>query len=282
MIRARILAISVFSAVLSATPFVCAQNTEPREPAVALRQPPAIQELELRPQALLAEPQLAAYPLFSPSIAAPDLSRYREFQLGMSLPAVGKLTSMDPSEATVTYGRPALIQKLEWQILPSVDASVPADPVEEVTFSFYNGDLFRMVVNYDQDRTEGLTEADFVKAVSAAYGTSARPVGKPTGKTILVSPFSSSGEGEKVLARWQDSQYSVSLFRSSSLYGTGFGMLLFSKRLDALARTAAVEAARLEAQAAPQREAERQKKELDDNRTQQQQKKLANKAAFRL
>ena len=277
MIPIRTLAISVFSAILSATSFVCAQNTEPRQPAVALRQPPAIQELELRPQALLAEPQLAAYPLFPPSIAAPDLSRYREFQLGMSLPAVEKLTTMDPSEATVTYERPALIQKLEWQILPSVDASLPADPVEEVTFSFYNGDLFRIVVSYDQDRTEGLTEADFVKAVSAAYGTFTRPAGK----TVLISPFSSSGEGEKVLARWQDSQYSVSLFRSSA-YDTGFGILFFSKRLDALAETAAVEAARLEAQAAPQREAERQKKELDDNRTQQRQKKLANKAAFRL
>lgn len=279
MIRTRILAISVFSAILSATSFVCAQNTEPREPAVALRQPPAIQELELRPQALLlAGPQLAAYPLFSPLIAAPDLSRYREFQLGMSLPAVEKLTSMDPSEATTTYERPALIQKLDWQILPSLDSSVPADPVEEVTFSFYNGDLFRMVVTYDDDRIEGLTDADFVKAVSAAYGTSTRPAGK----TILVSPSvtDSSGEGEKVLARWQDSQYSISLFRPP--YGTGFGMLLFSKPLDALAQTAAVEAARLEAQTAPRREAERQKKELDDNRTQQQQKKLANKAAFRL
>lgn len=277
MIRTRTLAISVFSAILSATLFVCAQNTEPLQPGVALRQPPAIQELELRPQALLAQPQLAAYPLFSPSIAAPDLSRYREFQLGMSLAAVEKLTSMDPSEATATYQRPALIQKLDWQILPSLDSSVPADPVEEVLFRFYNGDLFRIVVTYEEDRTEGLTEADVVKAVSAAYGTPTRPAGK----TVLVSPFSSSGEGEKVLARWQDSQYSISLFRPSS-YGTGFGMLLFSKRLDELARTAAVKAARLEAQAGPQREAERQKKELDDNRTQQRQKKLANKAAFRL
>jgi hypothetical protein len=277
MIRIRILAISVFSAILSAASLVCAQNAEPRESAVALRQPPAIQELELRPQALLAEPQLAVYPLLSPSIAAPDLSRYREFQLGMSLLAVEKLTSMDPSEATTTFERPALIQKLDWQILPSLDSSVPADPVEEVTFSFYNGDLFRMVVTYDEDRTEGLTEADLVKAVSAAYGTSTRPARK----TVLASPFSSSGEGEEVLARWQDSQCSISLFRSSS-YGTGYGILLFSKRLDALARTAALEAARLEEQAAPQREAERQKKELDDNRTQQQQRKLTNKAAFRL
>lgn len=277
MVRACILAISVFSGILSATSLVRAQNPDPHQPALALRQPPAIQELALRPQALLAEPQLAARPLFSPSISVPDLSTYREFQLGMSLPAVEKLTSMDPSEATTTYERPALIQKLDWQILPSLDSSVPADPLEEVTFSFYNGDLFRMVVVYDEDRTEGLSEADLVKAVSAAYGTSARPVGN----TGLASPFSSSGEEERVLARWQDSQYSINLFRSSG-YGTGFGILLFSKRVDAQARKAVVEAARLEAQAAPRREAQRQKKEVEDNRIEQQQKKLANKAAFRL
>ena len=56
-------------------------------------------------------------------------------------------------------------------------------------------------------------------------------------------------DSEKVIARWEDSQYSFNLFRSS--YQPTFGMVVFSKRLDALARLAIVEAIRLDEQEAP-------------------------------
>jgi hypothetical protein len=51
--------------------------------------------------------------------------------------------------------------------------------------------------------------------------------------------------------------------------------------LDALARTAIVEAIRLDEQEAPQREIERQKKQDVEDRAAQEKARLVNKVAFR-
>jgi hypothetical protein len=80
------------------------------------------------------------------------------------------------------------------------------------------------------------------------------------------------------MARWEDSQYSFNLFRSS--YQPKFGMVVFSKRLDALARLAVVEAIRRDEQEAPQREVERQKKEDQETHATEEKARLANKANF--
>jgi hypothetical protein len=185
-------------------------------------------------------------------IRAQDLSSYRDFQFGMNLGAVAKQAGMNLAEVKTLHQRPALIQELWWQ--RSFGGSSPqTDPVREVVFSFYDGALSRMVVNYDRYRTEGLTDEDMIEAISAKYGIAARPVA-----TIVL--FSSSqvyNDNEKVIARWEDSQYSYNLYRSSNQ--PDFGMLVFSKRLDALAQTAIAKAIQLDNQEAPQRERERQK-----------------------
>ena len=67
---------------------------------------------------------------------------------------------------------------------------------------------------------------------------------------------------QKVLARWGDSQYSFNLLRSS--FSDGFGLVLFSKTLNARAEVGIAEAVKLEEQERPQKEAERQKKETAD------------------
>ena len=266
MINTRIVVISVLGSVLSAAALICAQDVKPFEPV-------AIQELALQPRAVLVGFSL---PLNSipPSGQAPDLSRYREFQLGMTLPAVVKQTDTEPTDVTVIHERPALIQELNWRLLPAVDSSSGADPVESVIFSFYDGELFRMAVNYAEDRTEGLTDADMVKAISATYGAPSRPAGKTARGSLPLTDISS----RSVTARWETAQYSISLIRSN---GTGFGMVLLSKPLDALARTAAAEGTRIEEREAPQREIERQKQQADEDRAVQMKAKLANQAAFR-
>jgi len=58
-------------------------------------------------------------------------------------------------------------------------------------------------------------------------------------------------------------------------------MIAFSKRLDALARAAVVEAIRLDEQEAPQREIERQQKQDEANRATQEKAKLVNRPQFR-
>jgi hypothetical protein len=192
----------------------------------------------------------------------------------MNLDALAIQTNVKPSEAKILHQRPAMIQELWWQ-RSFGRPSHETDPVREVIFSFYNGELFRMVVNYDRYRTEGLTDEDMIEGISAQYGSATRP----TAETVSFSSSQVYNESEKVLARWEDAQYSLSLFRLK--YGPAFGMVLSSKRLDALARAAVIEATRLDAQEAPQREIELQKKLDEEIRTAQEKAKLVNKPAFR-
>jgi len=210
-----------------------------------------------------------------PLIHAQDLSNYRGFQLGMSLPAAAKQAGMKASEAKVIYQRPAVIQELEWRPQDSRGSSAQGDPARTILLSFYSGELYRIVVSYDQDRTEGLTDEDMIESISTKYGTPTTPVAK----VISSSPSQAYSDSEKVLARWEDTQNSFNLFRSS--YGTAPGLLVFSKRLDALAQVAIVQAIRLNEQEAPLREIERLKKQDEDKNAAGQKVRPVNKANFR-
>jgi hypothetical protein len=67
---------------------------------------------------------------------------------------------------------------------------------------------------------------------------------------------------QKPVASWEDSQYSFDLVRSS--FSDVFGLVIYSKRVNAEAELAIAEAVRLDQQEGPKREAQRQKKETDD------------------
>jgi hypothetical protein len=220
--------------------------------------------------------------LSAPSIYSQDLSRYREFQFETGLPAIAKQAHLKLLDARAIHQRPAVIQELTWEAQSYSSSSPRSDSVKNILFSFYNGELFRMVVTYDPDRIAGLTAEDIVEAVSAKYGTATRPVAE----IILSSTYFYNGgekiisdRSEKVLARWEDSKYSFNLFQFS--HESTFGMVLYSKRLDALARAAIVKSVQLDDQEAPQRETERQKKKDEENRVRQEKARQANKAPFR-
>jgi hypothetical protein len=272
MISFRSLAISISWAVLSAAPLIYAQGVKPSEEKMVLQPLPAT--LEFQSQRFLNF-MLPSVPVSAPLIPARDLSKYREFQLGMNVLAVTKQAGMKPSEARATHQRPALIQELEWRPQDSLGPSPVTDPMKEVLFSFYNGELFRVLVIYDQSKTQGLTNDDMIGVISAQYGSATRPAAK----VILFSSFYVYNDSEEVIARWEDSQYSFNLFRSS--YQPAFGMLGYSKRLDPLAQAAIAKAIRLDEQKAPQREIERQKKEDKETRAAPEKATPANKASFR-
>jgi hypothetical protein len=205
--------------------------------------------------------------LFSPLLCGADLSTYRGFQFGMSLSAAVKHSGMDASEVTVIHERPARIQELSWR--PVRFSSSDTDPVEQVLFSFYNGQLFRMAVDYDNQKTEGLNVHDILEAMSTRYGTATRPAIE----TLLPSaPFS---EGVTVVARWEDADYSFNLVQSP--YGLRFGLIAFSKRLDGLAQAAIATGIHLDEQEAPQR----QKMEAQNAQSTLDRTRLANKPHFR-
>jgi hypothetical protein len=94
-----------------------------------------------------------------------------------------------------------------------------------------------------------------VEAISAKYGMAARP----DAAIILFSSSQVYNESQKVIARWEDAQSSLSLFHYANQ--PTFGVVAFSKQLDNLAQAAVAEAFRLDKKEAPQRETERQKKE---------------------
>jgi hypothetical protein len=179
---------------------------------------------------------------------------------------------MTSADAKTIHRRPALIQELEWRIRPSLDGSSPqTDSVKTIVFSFYDDQLFRMAVSYNRDRTEGLTDQDMIESISTKYGIATRPAAK----TITFSSSQIYNDNEKVIACWEDAQYSFNLFRSS--YEPTFGMVAFSKRLDALARAAVASAIRKDEQEAPGR----LKQEAEQSRIAQEKARVSNKSVFR-
>ena len=195
--------------------------------------------------------------LTAPLLWAQDLSKYRHFTFGMSLTRVLERTDQKMADVKVIHGRPSLIQELNWWPPNLPGTSFRSDTVEQILFSFYNGELYKISVTYDRTSTEGLTAEDMVKSISAKYGpaTSVKPeVDSATNERYDMR--------QKPVATWEDSQYSFNLVRSS--FSGSFELLIYSKRLNAEAEVALAEAVKLEKQEEPQREAERQKKQIGD------------------
>jgi hypothetical protein len=211
-------------------------------------------------------------------VGAQGLPKYRNFDLGSTLASISMLAGVSPAEAKTIHQRPALLQDLEWRLSRWVGGSTApsTDPVEKIVFSFYNDRLFRLVVDYDKERTEGMTDADMVAAIFATYGA-------PLKRTSPVPPRVASRlevESGAPLARWGDAKQSVVLYRTST-YGTTFRLIVTEPQLDDLARKAEAQAIRLDTQEAPGREIARQNKELEDGRAAKEKARVANKAAFR-
>jgi hypothetical protein len=203
---------------------------------------------------------------------AEDLSRYRNFRFGADLATVAKQAGASPSQAKPIHLRPALIQELAWRP-QSLGASSLTEPVKEVVFSFYNGELFQIAINYDRYQTEGMTAADLIEAISSTYGTATRP-------TAAVKGVSDSNfDSEEVVAQWQDPEYRFDLIRTH--YGPSFQLLGVLKRLEAPAQVAIQEAKRLDLQEAPQRDAELAAREQDAERVKLDKARLLNKPKFR-
>ena len=194
--------------------------------------------------------------LSTPLIHAQDLSQYRHFSFGMTVTDVCKLIDTKPADITVVHERPALIEELTWWPPQPYGPSRPAEPVDQLLFSFDNGALYRMLVTYDSSATKGLTDEDMIRVVSAKYGGATRPV------AVVNFPMNPSYKAtEKVIARWEDSQYSLNLFRS---YGDTFAIVMFTKQLDAQAGVSIAESVKLDQEEAPQKEAARAKKNAED------------------
>ena len=207
------------------------------------------------------------------SAQTPDLSRYRQFRLGMTLAAVTHVVGPTP-EVRVIHQRPALIQELAWHPPRPVAKLSDDEVVREVLFTFYEGELCRMLIDYDRWRTEGLTTDDLLEALAPQYGPATRPR-----LAILASISKGSHFSDEILANWEDARFAHTLFRPASLYT--FGLVMTERRLDGLARRAIKDALRLDLYEAPQRERDRERAQNEEARVKEVKARQTNKGTFR-
>jgi hypothetical protein len=200
---------------------------------------------------------LGALLLIAPMPRAQELSKYRGFSIGTSMASVLKLTDQKLADVKTIHARPMLIQELTWWPPSNSVLSAQFESVEEILFDFSNGELFKISVAYARSSTEGLTPADMVKSISAKYGPA-------TGVESEIDPAMNALYNLKPgpLASWNDSQYSFDLVRTS--LSDHFGLVIYSKQVNAEAELATAEAVKLEEQERPEKEAGVRKKEADD------------------
>src|ERR1700757_2281417 len=147
---------------------------------------------------------LVVFLLVAPLLGAQDLSKYRHFTLGMNLTKLLERTEQKMTDVKTIHGRPELIQELTWWPANDPGPSLRSDSVEQILFSFYNGELYKISVTYDSSSTAGLTEGDMVRPSSAKYGPA-----------TIVPPEIGLGADitydtkQKCVASWGDAQYSL-------------------------------------------------------------------------
>lgn len=196
-------------------------------------------------------------------------ARYRAYVLEARVETVRQLAALAASSVRTLHTAPSLIQELEWRAPYVSSRAESADPVHSITFSFVDDALFQIRVDYDADRTVGLTDQDLLDAFAADYGapTAASPGGVVTDL------------GQVVLAEWRSPGASVTLLRG--LYSSSVQLLVVSPASSNRARLAvadALERARLDA---PQREQERRATEAAEAEARRDAQRVSNKTAFR-
>ncbi len=133
-----------------------------------------------------------------------------------------------------------------------------------------------MVIDYDHDRTTGMTDMDMIDAISRAYGPQLIAAAR---KSRVAVPQVEDESGTP-LARWGDADYLVVLYRSTSPAGIPDHRDVAATR-GARPNERTRKRSRLDEREAPQREIARQKKDVEDTRASEDKARAANKADFR-
>jgi hypothetical protein len=207
--------------------------------------------------------------------SAEDSGKYREFTIGSTTASVFEITGSRSSDLRTVHSRPSLLQEFVWRPRYTAGRPLPdVDPVNEMLFSFFDDQLYRIVVYYDRARTAGLTHDDLVLMLSDIYGAAVvSPVRSPTRDLFQPS------DATMPIAMWEDGDTVVSLYWSD--YRAAFGLAVMSQTRDAAARLAAAAAVTLDEREAPAREAARHKQDAADRKAADERTRATNKGAFR-
>jgi hypothetical protein len=167
------------------------------------------------------------------------------------------------------------LQELSWRPRYVIGrTAADRESIAAIVFSFIDNQLFRMAIDYERSRTEGLTKEDMIASLSAMYGPrSTRPA-----PTAPRSSFDSL-DTPTVIATWHEADATLTL--NQSTYSGGFGLVITSIPLEALARKAQATAVTMDAREAPAREAARAKEQADTARAAAEKTRTTNKATFK-
>lgn len=200
-------------------------------------------------------------------------ARYRDYALGDSVAAVVEASGVrDPLPRTL-HERPERLQTLERRARYAYPSDGNADPVRDLQFSFVGNQLYRLQVHYDRDRTFGLTSADLVEVISAAYGASPEAPGP---RAAIVHDVAGD---MAVVRQWPLPEATLTLF--AGMDTPDYMLVLESTALGVRAATATQEAARLDRLEAPKRASDARTKEVRDSQDVKERARAKNKPAFR-
>jgi hypothetical protein len=207
------------------------------------------------------------------STVAAELSRYREFDLGISVATVRAVTQSAERDLKTLHSRPALLQEIAWQPRYMAGPQVAdRSSINEIVFSFVDDQLFRMTVTYDRSKTTGLTNADMIAALTDVYGAPVASAARSRESAEVV-------DAAAILAEWRQADVHMALRRSQ--YSDLFSLVITSMSLEPIARKARSTAIVLDAREAPAREAALAKKRADDERQAEETTRTANKKVFK-
>ncbi len=166
-----------------------------------------------------------------------------------------------------------MIQDLAWRLrLPAMSDSVAQDPLKKRIALLLQRRTVPDRGHLRLYRVEGMTADDMIEGISATYSQVTHPAAE-------IAYHSNYGDTAKVIARWEDADYSCNLVRTGDQ--SSFVLVLYSKRVSAAAQAAGVEALRLDKQEAPQREMDKQKLRDEEKRQLLEKARALNKPNFR-
>jgi len=219
----------------------------------------------------------AAVAFFPLQAAGQDLSRYRDVPFGSSVASVVAVTRTGADAVKTLHQRPSLIQELQWRPQYALGRAVGGiDPAQQITFRFYDDQLFSITVVYEARLVQGLTNGDIIEAVSAVYGPATLTAAASKGP---VPAPSGAINASTAIASWQSADYRFTLMRE--VYPATFRLIGVSKGLEPLAKAAETEAARLDKEDAPRREADRALAEAQRRAEAEDTTRTTNKTEFR-
>ena len=208
-------------------------------------------------------------------VAAQAPFQYREYTLDSTVTAMVAVDEARTTAPKTLHARPAVIQEIVWRA--PYTGPLGDDPVYDVALTFFNDQLYQIVVSYERDRMAGLTDEDVVATLSQTYGPALLRDARTAGTAIDADVRPDMA----VVAQWDDATARLLLLRSRLTGWPQYQLALVSRRLNAQARGVIVNARRMDALAAPQLERERRAQEGAARAVADAKARDANKATFR-